>query len=174
LVFEVPSWTAVIEHESCVGANDGSISLVATNGNPPYTYMWSNSSTEPSLNDLNPDTFTFTITDNNGCSVGGEETVLSSDIDCNTPHVFIPTIFSPNGDGINDILYVRGEGIEFMQFVIFSRWGQKLFESSNQTLGWDGTFKGKHLDPGVYVYYLEVTFTNGEKHNTHGDITLIR
>jgi len=174
LVFSIPAFTTVIEHESCSGANDGSIILTANSGTPPYIYLWGNNSTEPSLIGLTPGSYTFIISDNNGCTITGEESILSSGIDCNAPHVFVPSIFSPNGDGQNDVLYVRGEGIEFMQFVVFSRWGQKLFESTNQSLGWDGTFKGKNLDPGVYVYYLEITFTNAEKITLHGDVTLIR
>ena len=91
--------------------------------------------------------------------------------------VFIPDIFSPNGDGENDVLYVRGKGIASLNFLIYERWGELVFEANmdeamNQ--GWDGTFKGKESSPAVFVYYLKVVFKNGEEKEQTGNITLIK
>src|SRR5690606_25210461 len=58
------------------------------------------------------------------------------------PLVDVPSGFSPNGDGVNDIVYVRGFSIKEMDFKIFNRWGELVFESYNQENGWDGTYKG--------------------------------
>jgi gliding motility-associated-like protein len=88
--------------------------------------------------------------------------------------IFIPNIFSPNGDGINDVLYVRGHNIEQLYFVVYSRWGEKLFETSDLNCGWDGTFKGKHTETGVYVYFLNATLQSGRVISKSGDVTLIR
>lgn len=88
--------------------------------------------------------------------------------------IFIADIFSPNQDGNNDLLYVRGNGIKEMQFTIFDRWGEKIFESNDVKNGWDGTNKGKQLEPGVYVYFLDATMMNDEKINRKGEITLVR
>jgi gliding motility-associated-like protein len=87
---------------------------------------------------------------------------------------FLPTAFSPNQDGLNDILYVHGSGIRNIALSIYNRWGEKVFESHNISGGWDGTFKGKPLDSAVFVYYLEVTFTNGDHATNKGNVTLIR
>ena len=87
---------------------------------------------------------------------------------------FLPTAFSPNHDGLNDVLYVRGNGIRDIAFSIYNRWGEKVFESHKISDGWDGTFKGKPLGSAVFVYRLELIFTNGDHTTSKGNVTLIR
>lgn len=88
--------------------------------------------------------------------------------------VFIPDAFSPNGDGFNDVLYVRGPGIETMEFTVWDRWGSKVFGSSHPDFGWDGTARGERLPTGIYVYVLVARLNDGEKVEMTGDITLMR
>jgi len=88
--------------------------------------------------------------------------------------VFIPDVFSPNNDGRNDILYVRGNCIATMDFVIFDRWGNKVFESKNISYGWDGTYKGKVMNTATFVYYLNATLFDGTVVQKKGNVTLVR
>jgi len=88
--------------------------------------------------------------------------------------VDVPNAFTPGKNGVNGVLYVRGFGIAKMQFTVWSRWGEKVFETGNKHVGWDGTFKGKLLPMDVYAYTLHVEFTDGTKTTKTGDITLIR
>lgn len=88
--------------------------------------------------------------------------------------LFVPDIFSPNGDGQNDVFYVRGKGIQSLRFVLYDRWGEKVFESTDPDIGWDGTFKGAPAATAVYVYYLEALMLNDKKIIKKGDVTLIR
>lgn len=88
--------------------------------------------------------------------------------------VDIPTGFSPNGDGNNDILYVRGGAIETMNLKIFNRWGEMVFESNSLDSGWDGTYKGKPQEMDAYVYILNVTFVDGTSAQKKGNVTLLR
>lgn len=88
--------------------------------------------------------------------------------------VGVPTAFSPNGDGVNDELKVLGQGISRMKFRIFNRYGQLVFETFRQEDGWDGTQNGKELDPGTFVYTLEVIFAEGGIETYTGDVTLTR
>jgi gliding motility-associated-like protein len=88
--------------------------------------------------------------------------------------IFIPDIFSPNGDGWNDFLYVRGEGITSMQFAVFDRWGEEVFYSDTPEKGWDGNYRAKQMPSGVYVYYLRALLNNGEVEELKGDVTLLR
>jgi len=88
--------------------------------------------------------------------------------------IFIPNIFSPNGDGQNDVLYVRGQGIEQLTFVIYNRWGQKVFETKDPNHGWDGTINGKPAETGVYVYHVNAVLHDGMTVSRHGDVTLVR
>jgi gliding motility-associated-like protein len=80
-----------------------------------------------------------------------------------TPVVFVPNIFSPNADGNNDVLYVRGQGFRSMSFMVYDRWGERVFESTDKNIGWDGTFRGKKMNPAVFVYYLKVVFEDNLK-----------
>jgi gliding motility-associated-like protein len=86
----------------------------------------------------------------------------------------VPTGFSPNGDGNNDILYVRGGAIETMNIKIFNRWGEKVFESNSLSQGWDGKFKGKPQEMDAYAYILTATFIDGTTALKKGNITLVR
>ena len=86
----------------------------------------------------------------------------------------MPNIFSPNGTGMNDEYYVRGKGIQLFNLIIFNRWGQIVFESTDIEEGWDGTKNGSPLNQGVFVYKLDVTFYSGETFSQTGNITLIK
>lgn len=91
-----------------------------------------------------------------------------------SPLIDIPTGFSPNGDGMNDILYVRGVGIVTVNLKIFNRWGTLIFESNSMDVGWDGTYSGKEQPMEAYAYVLRATFVNGENFQRQGNVTLIR
>ncbi len=133
---------------------------------------------EPWSAPLSTQEYTFTIIDINGC-MGSDDIIV--DVDKNR-NIYIPNIFSPNGDGFNDIFKVEsGPGVVDVNFMyIFDRWGEQLFERNNFVPaddisgGWDGTFKGKEAPTGVYVYIIEVDFADGITLLYRGDITIIR
>ena len=87
---------------------------------------------------------------------------------------YLPNAFSPNGDGNNDILRVRGGEITGMHLTIFNRWGQQVFEAKNQETTWDGTHNGKALNAGVYVFKIKYTLINGSSFEETGNVTLMR
>jgi len=95
-------------------------------------------------------------------------------------NVFVPTGFSPNGDGENDFLLVHGkEGLTIQSFTIFDRWGETIYQSNELSINnskntWDGTFKGQSLNTGVFVWVLEVGFPDGSVEIFQGSTTLIR
>lgn len=110
------------------------------------------------------------VTDSNGCVSNDSVYVeVTGDIS-----IFVPNIFSPNGDGINDVLYVRGNGIETLQFVIYDRWGQKVFESQDQDLGWDGSLNGKMFNTAAFAFVVKAQMVTGEFRTVTGNVTLIR
>jgi gliding motility-associated-like protein len=86
----------------------------------------------------------------------------------------LPGAFSPNGDGNNDVLFVYGGQIERISIAIYNRWGELVWETNDETEGWDGTYEGKEAIAGVYVYKLKVTYWEGDIENKSGNITLIR
>ena len=86
----------------------------------------------------------------------------------------VPNAFSPNGDGVNDKVFVRGFGISKVSFQIFNRWGELVFATTDINTGWDGYYKGKLQPQDVYHYSAVVEFYTGEKLAKKGDITLLR
>lgn len=119
-------------------------------------------------------TYILTIIDPYGCVYKDTLIIYVKDVFCEDPYIYVPNAFSPDGDGINDILYVRTPFAEQLYFAIFNRWGEVIFETTDIEVGWDGTYKGKKLDPGVFVYYLEVGCYNKEQFKKKGNVTLIR
>ncbi len=85
------------------------------------------------------------------------------------PDIFIPNVFSPNGDGINDTYIVQYTGNQHFSFAVFDRWGVKQYTTTNKNAGWDGTNKGNEVVEGVYYYTLNI----GDREFT-GNITLVR
>ena len=90
------------------------------------------------------------------------------------PELGLPTAFSPNGDGENDILYVRGAAIVTLDLKIFNRWGQLVFETTSQDKGWDGKYNGQPQPIDAYAYVLNATFIDGSAKLLKGNITLLR
>lgn len=94
---------------------------------------------------------------------------------CDEQYIFVPNAFTPNGDTENDVLYVRGGAIiKEMIFRIYDRWGEMVFEGVNRADGWDGTFRGKAMDPDVYDYYLKVVCIDDTETIIKGNVTLLR
>ncbi len=123
--------------------------------------------------------YTVTISDDNGCAGSAEVRVVVITPECREPVIFVPSAFTPNGDGYNDLLRVRGNEqadgfFEDFYFVIYNRWGQRLFETTDPHQGWDGTFKGQPLEPDVFGYYLEVKCYDGETFFKKGNVSLLR
>lgn len=108
---------------------------------------------------------------NDGCidDTTGKVTV----VDC-FKQLFIPNAFTPNGDGLNDVLKVYGNSIKQIRFMVFNQWGEKLFETTSLGDGWDGTQNGKKQPSGVYMYVCQVTMNDGRETIKKGSVNLIR
>ena len=91
-----------------------------------------------------------------------------------TPLVDVPNAFTPQSGDINSKVMVRGFGIAKMRFIIWNRWGQKVFETNSRLEGWDGRVGGQVQPMDVYAYTLDVEFFDGTKTTKKGDVTLIR
>ena len=88
--------------------------------------------------------------------------------------IFVPTAFTPNNDGENDQLFVRGQNIQNINMMIFNQWGEMVFQSFSQSFGWDGTAKGKPAQIGNYVFLLEYVDQDGFEKKYSGHVTLLR
>lgn len=87
---------------------------------------------------------------------------------------FLPNAFTPNGDGINDVLFVRVKDYAQVQLIIYNRWGQEVFDTRNPDIGWDGSYRGRQLPPDVYGFYLYMVCSDGTEFKKKGSISLIR
>lgn len=88
--------------------------------------------------------------------------------------IFVPNVFTPNGDGRNDILFVYGNYVATIKLSLFNQWGQLIFVSENINTGWNGTYKGQPQPVGVYAYTLKVVLQDGTVINKKGAVNLIR
>lgn len=88
--------------------------------------------------------------------------------------VFIPNSFSPNGDGVNDVINIYGAAIRELRFAIFNQWGEKVFETRDTNIGWDGRYKGRPQPSGVYIYVCQLVLIDGTAQTKKGTINLIR
>jgi gliding motility-associated-like protein len=159
----------------------GSKTILQASASNVVGYVWSPSKTLDNkfipMPEAKPDTTTtyyVEVRDPLGCRSGDSVIVTVIYEICDDPEVFVPTGFTPNKDGKNDALYVMGDNIQKMQFMIYDRWGQLVFESTNQKKGWDGTYKGIELEPGVFAYHLYVECIGGANMTKKGNITILK
>lgn len=120
-------------------------------------------------------TYYVQVADNNGCQ-GEDSMVVTVKLLCG--EFFVPTIFSPNGTGPkeNNTLKVFGKAVcvKDFGFVVYDRWGQKIFESTNINAEWDGYYKGRPAQEGNYVYDLNVQLYDDTILHKSGSLTLVR
>jgi gliding motility-associated-like protein len=107
-------------------------------------------------------------------SIGCRDTICTPVQAMIVPKVDVPNAFTPAQNNTSNRVFVKGFGISKMKWIIYNRFGQKVFESNDTAVGWDGRFNGQLQPMDVYAYVLDVEFTDGTKALKKGDITLIR
>ncbi len=145
---------------------------------PSITYVWSpeyalscTNCPDPVASPLYTTTYTVEMVNVDGCKTTAEAVV---DVNDKTKLYYIPNAFSPNNDGYNDEFYVYGKAITNIKLLIFDRWGEQVFTSTSLATGWNGVHKGELMPTGVFVYYVELYFENGDKVEEKGSITMLR
>lgn len=172
VVHDFPIGSAGADDTTIAGT---SVQLNATGG---ILYSWSPASTLDNIGIYNPmaspestTSYTVIITDLFGCARTDvvKITVIA-------PSFWVPTAFTPDGNGSSDVFYVRGEGILNFEFSIFNRWGERIFFTRDILTGWDGTRQasGDKMPEGAYVYQVKGTLSDGTIVNSKGMINLIR
>jgi gliding motility-associated-like protein len=179
----LPDIAATASPESATLLYNDSISVTIFTSNPGsiISYNWSpasgiscancQSATVVAFEDIR---YTVMVIDSFGCIDTVEIPIIVKG-----GVIYVPNAFTPNGDGNNDIFKVYGNGFKTFRFLIFNRWGEKIFESFDPNHGWDGTYMGKEMNPGVYVYYIDIEFASGKIPPEYyiykkGSVTLIR
>ncbi|MEO8771567.1 MAG: PKD domain-containing protein [Ferruginibacter sp.] len=130
----------------------------------------------PSTTIHNNTAYTLTVVNSFGCSAVDSIFVTAF---CEKAEVFVPNAFTPDGDGLNDVLVIRGSGVHVKSFRVFNRWGVLIFEKQNFSpndikYGWDGKVRGVAATPDVYVYTAEVVCDNGSVYTYKGNTTILK
>ena len=159
----------LIEHPFCRGSRTGSIELKAIGGTEPYMYYWNNSKGDVSImQNMYAGEYVVGVIDGNECK-SEEITITLTDVD--VPCLRIPNVFTPNGDGVNDIWeIVNIEMFPEAEIYVFNRWGQLMFTSKGYTEQWDGSYRGHFVPAGTYMYIIDL-FNDEEPYE--GTVTII-
>ena len=160
----------------CIGRGDeGEATVIPTGGLAPYTYLWNSTPTQTSdkATLLRAGKYSVEVQDANGCVKRANTTILAGDC-CG--EIFIPTAFSPNGDGNNDVFRISTTtGLDVFQLQVFNRWGEVVWGGNAITDGWNGTFKGEPASMDTYYYTLSYLCSEDKKfYKKNGSVTLIR
>lgn len=147
-------------------------SLLLNATQPGADYLWHDHSNSSTYLVTQPGIYSVVVT--NDC--GTDNSAINIDFDnCMFCDLYIPNAFSPNRDGINDdFMPVSNCGFENYKLVVFSRWGEQLFETDLPAQGWDGVFRAEELPAGVYVYQVTFQFLDGVVKTKSGSVTLVR
>lgn len=150
--------------------NDNPVTLDA--GTDGITYLWTpTGETTQTISTAISGTYAVTVTNADGCKSTDQIFLKDS---C-PMYIFLPDAFTPDGNNINDSFIWKGNiKMKTYSLVIYNRWGQKMFESKDPSKAWDGYYKKKPCQEGVYAYLLECVDTREERHVLKGNLTLLR
>ncbi len=154
--------------------NSGVITANVVGGTEPYSYRWNTVGSEStnSITGMPNGIYKVNVTDLNNCSDSAEANIEYDDCCL----VFIPDAFTPNNDGLNDIIRVLAKGeFTLINFSIYNRFGERVFVTDNIEEGWNGIYKGTLQDLGTYYYYVKgiCGYSRKSKVFYKGSITLI-
>lgn len=177
-VGNIPSGLVQASASEYLVAEGSNVTLIGAPDGYSYSWTPTNGLTNPNAQNTNAfieesTIYTLSVTDGI-CTKSDTTFVKTFTFICGEPFIFIPNAFSPNNDQENDVLYVRGALIKEMVFRVYDRLGEMVFESFDRSQGWDGTFRGKLLDPDTYDYYLKVTCVDDVESIIKGNVTLLQ
>ena len=145
------------------------------------SYEWSPSGTLNAANIANPiasppvtTDYSVTVTATSGCQFTATVRVVVLNPECAEPFIFLPTGFSPNGDGENDMLKMEGRFADEVYWAVYNRWGEKVFEANSLDEYWDGRYRGTLQPAETYGYYYRIRCQDGQVREKKGNLTLIR
>ena len=165
--------------------NSVTLEPIVNGGGATLNYLWENAESLSCLDCQNPiaqplknTRYSVTTFNENNCESSDDVLLIVNSL----KGIFVPNVFSPDGDGQNDnfvVLSAEGPIQEVETFKIFDRWGTLLYEANNfqpneENFGWDGKYRGQMMDNGVYIYFAIIKFIDGTKTQVQGDVTLAR
>ena len=169
-----------IDADSLEICRTGSTELfIDTDSNNDINWTPTESLDDPSI--INPTatpeestTYAVTVIDQFGCTTSNSIDISVIQPTCDENDVFIPNMFTPNFDNLNDVFMVESVFLANMELIVYNRWGEEVFITDQVGQGWDGTFQGEELEPDVYGYYFTGTCVNGFTVQMQGNVTLLK
>lgn len=162
-------YVRILENDTTICSNQP-LKLHAE-ANPMSSFSWNNGATDNTT--IASKAATYIVTAKNQCGSYSDSVVTTvENCDC---YLFVPSAFSPNGDGFNDVFKpnLACNPVSYTMD-IFNRYGQRIFMAASPAVAWDGTFHGRLIDEGTYFYYIKFKGPLGNIVERKGDITLIR
>jgi gliding motility-associated-like protein len=173
-IIQPTNLTLAIASEPCTDDLPNATAMVIPNGGTPgYSYLWNTvpPQTLSMATGLTPGSYTVNVSDTNNCSAS----ISTSIAICPPDSIFVPNIFSPGGDGLNDVFTIFTEGFRSMNCQIFDRWGVEVYAWSTVNGSWDGIANnGKPASDGVYFYIYQAQKESGENVQGSGFLHLAR
>ncbi len=166
----------------CIGETAKLIATITSN-KTPVQIAWTPANTLTGANTATPiakpqETTTYTVRvtyDDELCPVEDQVTLFVRTDQCVEPFIFVPKAFTPNGDGNNDRFVFRGVNLTEVEFIVWDRWGEKVYETTDvNDLGWDGSYRGNSLTPDSYAFYFKARCGNGAFYEKKGNVTLLK
>jgi len=158
--------TSIITNSSCNTTTDGGIEIAVTGGTAPYSIDWDSGDTSLIIENIPSGIYSVQVIDAVGCAQNASVTIAAESSNC----LIIPTAFSPNGDGKNDVWFIEGLDLTVENNVeIYNRWGALLYQNTAYKNDWDGKIKGKDLPTGGYFYITTI-----EEKTYTGPLAIIR
>ena len=175
-VQQIPSLNTIADTTIIIGE---SVNLTTIVDQDNASYMWlpdyklnCNNCPEPIATPLKSTDYIITISDSIGCFSISKLIHIIVDAKFS---IDVPSVFTPNGDGHNDIIFAKGWGVkQFRRFQIYNRWGQLVFETDDKTQGWNGTFNGMAQPADTYTYFIEVELLDESIKTKQGNFSLLK
>lgn len=148
--------------------------VVLDAGNGYAAYAWNNGENTQVISTLTSGQYTVTVTDANGCNASASVNVVFNQCLTDSFTIYIPNAFSPNSDRDNDAFRIYGTNIKYLEFRIFNRWGEQIHLARGVNSSWDGTYKLREVEMGVYAYVVQIELESGYRETFRGGVTLLR
>ncbi|HTA62335.1 MAG TPA: gliding motility-associated C-terminal domain-containing protein [Bacteroidia bacterium] len=155
---------------TCPMTKNGALSASETGGRNPVKYLWSTGDTTVNINNLAPGNYDLTVTDKYGRQVTATGTVegYTQNLNC----LNIPSAFTPDGDGVNDVWNIRSlSEYASCKIEIFNQWGSLVFKSTGYSTSWDGKYNGEPVPAGAYYYIIDL---NNNSNKYTGTVTIVK
>lgn len=161
----------------------GQTTELSTDQSPSLMHEWSPPETLDDPNSPTPiaaanldgeNIYVVTVTNDDGCTGTAQVSVNVRFPTCDENDVYIPNMFTPNDDDFNDRFRVESNFIDSLEMIVYNRWGEEVFKTTDPTGSWDGTYKGEALAPDVFGYWINVVCINGFRYTTQGNVSLMK